>query len=410
MSEVKELPKGWEWKKLEKLGKIETGTTPSKSNTAFYGDEFPFYKPTDLEAGENVITSNDGLTKLGIDAARFVPENSILVTCIGATIGKTGLIKRGGCFNQQINAIVPLEDVDPKYLYYQIIGLHFQKQILNNASSTTLPIINKGKFKELLIAIPPSIKTQQAIVAKIEELFSEVEKGIETLRTAQQQLKTYRQSVLKWAFEGKLTNMASYSYCKIGDVTDMQAGVAFKKSEYSKDGIRLFQIANVSFNHTSWEQVEYLPNNYSKLYPELLLKNEDIVMALNRPLLNDKLKIGQINNSDLPAILYQRVGRFKFAKGQHSKYFLYFLQSSQFIKWLKEQLQGVNIPFINKSKLLGYDLYPNREFHEQLAIVEEIESRLSVADKMEESIATSLQQAEALKQSILKMAFEGRLV
>ena len=90
-----ELPEGWQFKKINELGRVETGTTPSKKNPNFYSDENPFYKPTDLNAGNSVVVSADGLSGLGLKEARFVPAYSTLVTCIGATIGKTGFIKKG---------------------------------------------------------------------------------------------------------------------------------------------------------------------------------------------------------------------------------------------------------------------------------------------------------------------------
>lgn len=198
-----ELPEGWKWVKVCDIAKVETGTTPSKSNPAFYGREYPFYKPTDLEAGENVFKSSDGLTKLGVDAARYVPENSILVTCIGATIGKTGFIKKGGGFNQQINAIVPNNGLNPKFIYYQTIGLHFQKQIIDNASATTLPIINKGKFQVLEMTICP-LEEQNQIVQEIENRLSVADKMEESINQSLQQAEALRQSILKKAFEGRL--------------------------------------------------------------------------------------------------------------------------------------------------------------------------------------------------------------
>jgi type I restriction enzyme, S subunit len=198
-------------------------------------------------------------------------------------------------------------------------------------------------------------------------------------------------------------------YFTIGDIIDMQSGVAFKKSEYSQNGVRLFQIANVSFNYIKWEEVEHLPENYIIKHPELLLNEGDIVMALNRPLLNDQLKIAQIKKSDTPAILYQRVGRFKFLIKHNPRYFLYFLQSPLFIKWLKEQLQGVNIPFINKSKLLGYNKYPKHTLDEQNSIVSKIEELFSELDKGIEELKTAQQQLKVYQQAVLKWAFEGRL-
>ncbi len=198
-----ELPEGWKWVKIKEIGRIETGTTPSKNNPAFYGTDYPFYKPTDLNAGNNVYKSVDGLSELGIKEARVVPEASILVTCIGATIGKTGFIKNGGGFNQQINAIVPSKEYVPKYIYYQAICSHFQKQITDNASATTLPILNKGKFEILEMVICP-LEVQHHIVQEIESRLSVADKLEETITTSIQQSETLRQSILKKAFEGRL--------------------------------------------------------------------------------------------------------------------------------------------------------------------------------------------------------------
>ena len=113
-----------------------------------------------------------------------------------------------------------------------------------------------------------------------------------------------------------------WEWAKLGDLIEMQSGVAFKKSEYTKEGIKLFQIANVSFNYTKWDDIEYLPNDYIDKYPHLLLNEGDIVMALNRPLLNNQLKIAELKVNDIPAMLYQRVGRFSFDERLDKKYFL----------------------------------------------------------------------------------------
>jgi type I restriction enzyme S subunit len=158
---------------IDDLGKIITGSTPSKSKSEFYGIEYPFYKPTDLNAGYNTRISIDGLSELGIQKARFLPENTILVTCIGATIGKVGIIRKAGACNQQINAIIPYDKLlNHNFIYFQTIAPKFQKEIMNNASATTLPILNKGKFEKLLFYICP-LPEQRAIVAKIEQLFSD---------------------------------------------------------------------------------------------------------------------------------------------------------------------------------------------------------------------------------------------
>lgn len=263
--------------------------------------------------------------------------------------------------------------------------------------------------KEFLL---PSLLEQRAIVAKIETLFSDLDKGIADITTAQAQLKVYRQAVLKKAFEGELTKGVQFQQSKIGDYCKIVSGKAFKKSEYSEQGVRLFQIANVSFNKIIWDKVAYLPDSYlgDEKLKALILEEGDLVMALNRPMLNNELKIGILGELDTPSILYQRVGKFLCNTSLSTKYLLYFLQSPIFIKWLSEELQGVNIPFINQSNLLGFSKFPFVETEVQHQIVRKIESCLSVCDKVEESLTESLEKAKTLRQSILKKAFEGSLL
>ena len=146
-----------------------TGITPSKSTQAFYGSEFPFFKPADLNDGYYVTKSKDGLSKEGINHARLLPEKSVLVTCIGATLGKTGLIRVKGASNQQINAIIPNRKIIlPEYLYYWFSSSYGFQSVTKNASFTTLPILKKSKFEKVKIPLP-KVEEQQMMLDVIGE-------------------------------------------------------------------------------------------------------------------------------------------------------------------------------------------------------------------------------------------------
>ena len=198
-----DIPESWEWVRLEDIGEIVTGSTPSKSDTSNYGCEYPFYKPNDLEQGFYTTKSHDNLSPKGMAAARELPIGSILVTCIGATIGKTGLIRTKGASNQQINAIIPNMAVDSEYLYYMIIGEYFQKSIKQRASSTTLPILNKGDFSKLLIPIPPK-EEQKRVTALILSLFDVVSNIENAALSLKDSVKTTKSKILDLAMQGKL--------------------------------------------------------------------------------------------------------------------------------------------------------------------------------------------------------------
>ena len=175
------IPEGWSLCQLGDIGEIITGNTPTKDIAEYYGDSIPFYKPTDLDKGKCVKNASENLSILGFEQARKLPINSILVTCIGATIGKTGLITAEGSCNQQINAIIPNNAAFAEFVYYVCISDYLQEEIKQNASATTLPILNKRNFAKLLFPLPP-LPEQHRIVAKIEELFSkldQIEKSLE---------------------------------------------------------------------------------------------------------------------------------------------------------------------------------------------------------------------------------------
>ena len=164
-----ELPEGWVWLRLGDCGYTQTGGTPSKTNPAFFGNEIPFIKPADIE--KNIVNyANEGLSLLGADnLGRIAPAGSILMVCIG-TIGKCGYIDRPCSFNQQINSLSPYLN-QTQFLWLTLSSSYFQKLAWEKSSSTTIAILNKGKWELLPIPLAPE-NEQQRIVAKVDELMA----------------------------------------------------------------------------------------------------------------------------------------------------------------------------------------------------------------------------------------------
>jgi type I restriction enzyme S subunit len=217
------LPSNWTTVTVGEIGEIVTGNTPPKSDSRNYGPYMPFVKPPEL-MNCVIAAAEDGLSKVGSEIARVLPANSILVSCIG-NLGKTALNSVPVAFNQQINAIVPFEGVNPKFVFYQTQSVAFRRQLEELASATTIAIVNKGKFQSITCNLAPQ-NEQKRVVTKIEELLSELDKGIDSLATAREQIRGYRQSVLKYAFEGKLTeNWRTHRYeeMELADARGFQA-------------------------------------------------------------------------------------------------------------------------------------------------------------------------------------------
>ena len=200
-----EIPEGWVWCRLGEIQQVITGSTPTKKNNKLYGNDYPFYKPTDLDQAYYVVSAINNLSSLGYEGSRKLPKKSILITCIGATIGKTGFIRREGTCNQQINAILPNNNISSEYSYFVCISSFFQNNIVRNASATTLPILNKSKFEDLFFPLPP-LAEQHRIVQKIEQLFALIDIIEVNKKALEKLIEQAKSQVLSDAVAGKLTH------------------------------------------------------------------------------------------------------------------------------------------------------------------------------------------------------------
>jgi type I restriction enzyme S subunit len=409
MSKIKDIPKNWEIMQLKEACEVVTGTTPPKADKSNYGSSIPFFKPPHL--WDSIISETDEmLSNTGASKARIVPPNTVLVTCIG-NLGRTGLVNKKAAFNQQINAILENDILTGKFIFYQAQSPNFKNQLEKLATGTTVSIVNKGNFETINICIPP-LPEQQAIVSKIEELLSKLENGKQQLLTAQQQLKVYRQSLLKWAFEGKITNKnvkegelpkgwkfeelknlcvikrgkskhrprnepalygGKYPFIQTGDIREVKGGYIKKYSQ--------------TYSELGFQQ--------SKLWPKGTLC---ITIAAN---------IGETAILDFDACFPDSVvGLLSDEKLLLNNYTNYFFIShkSKLEKLAPATAQkNINVDILEKVRI------PLPSIEEQQHIVSELESKLTVCDKIEETICQSLLQAETLRQSILKKAFEGNL-
>src|SRR6185312_16006436 len=204
LMEQTKLPKDWKWVKLGEVCKLKNGF--AFKSTEYKNEGVPVIRISDIKSG--LVTADKSVKvvpRKGYEEY-LVFENEILVAMSGATTGKFGIFKskEKAYQNQRVGKfkILKKENLDNDFLLYQLHAL--KRQIEKDAYGGAQPNISSGKIEAMEILLPP-IPAQLAIVSKIEELYSEIENGIKSLFTAQQQLKTYRQSVLKWAFEGKLT-------------------------------------------------------------------------------------------------------------------------------------------------------------------------------------------------------------
>jgi type I restriction enzyme S subunit len=425
MVENKEMPDGWALVKLSDLvvdpkKDLVDGPFGSDLKADEYTDTgVPVFKIQNIKANQFLDKKINYITK---EKAKSLSRHSfisgdLIITKLGYPLGlcckvpekyKYGIIV-ADLMRLRPNRLV----VYDQFLIYAINSNVVQNQFKAITKGTTRPRVNLTIVRDIELALPP-LTEQHRIVAKIEELFSSLDKGIENLKTAQQQLKVYRQAVLKWAFEGKLTN----KNVKDGELPegwrkDVVKNIALsiqygytESSSKEKIGPKFLRITDIQDYRVNWDDVPYcLIDEEAK--QKYLLEDGDLVFARTGATVGKSFLIkGEIPESIFASYLI----RLRFPKQINDKYVWYYFQSPFYWSQIVDKQVGIGQPNVNGTKLGRLEIIIPRTLEEQKILVAQIESRLSVCDKIAESIEQSLSESESLRQSILKKAFEGKLV
>ncbi|MCE2667854.1 MAG: restriction endonuclease subunit S [Microcystis sp.] len=375
--------------------------------------------------------------------------------------------------------------LNKRYLFYYFTQASFKREARRNMTGSAGQLrVPKKYFESVEIPLPP-LPEQHRIVEKIEELFSELDDGVASLKKALEQLKTYRQAVLKWAFEGKLTekwrnthqdsledgdtlleqikaerkrhyqqqledwkqalkewenngketkkptkpqqpkdlppltkeelsNLPSlpngWMWVKLEDITNITGGIA-KNSKRNALSIKLpyLRVANVYANFLDLNEVYEIGLRQEEVEKFLLVKNDLLIIEGNGSI--DQIgRVAIWNDKINPCVHQNHVIKARPHTNTNPLFSLYFLLSHQGRKFIKKQAGSTSgLYTLSLSKVRNLNI-PFCSLQEQTKIVQEIESRLSVCDQLEATLTENLDKAEALRQSILKRAFEGKLV
>ncbi len=374
------------------LGRIisfEKGKKPNKIASELQQGYLPY---VDIEAFET------GTVKKFTSGEKCLAceDGDILIVCDGSRSGLVGYAIHG--FVGSTLAKISCEVLLDQYLFYFLQGKY---RLLNtNKKGTGTPHLNPTLLRQQKIVVPP-IEEQQRIVTRIEELFSELDSAVETLQKAKQQLEVYRQAVLKEAFDGFAEKTTVREITSI--VTSGSRGWA---KYYSDNGAMFIRIGNLTHSGIGidFSDIEHLclPENAEGRRSRLV--QGDILVSITA----DLGSIGLIPDNIGEAYINQHIALVRFNNKKQSRFMAWYFRSDCGQKELLKNKRGAG-------KLgLGLDdirdsLVPVVSDEVAELTVANIESRLSVCDGIERTINETLQQAEAMRQSILKMAFEGNL-
>lgn len=199
---MSDLPSGWSAATLEDVATWSSGGTPSRSNPAYYTGTIPWFKTGEL--GPRVLMDSEEYISeeaLNASSAKIFPRGSVALAMYGATIGKTSILGVDATTNQACAVGIP-EALSAEFLYYFLISQ--EKAFIDAGKGGAQPNISQGIVKAWPLILPP-LAEQARIVAKLEELLSDLDAGVAELKAAQKKLAQYRQALLKAAVEGALT-------------------------------------------------------------------------------------------------------------------------------------------------------------------------------------------------------------
>lgn len=464
------IPENWVQTTLEEVAKWGSGGTPSRRKPEYFQGEIPWIKTGELGA-MYIFDAKEKITEEAVaqSSAKIFPKGSVGIAMYGATIGKLSIWGIDASTNQAcaVGLSTPFL-LDNKFLYYYLASQ--KRKLIKEGKGGAQPNISQGLLKSWPISLPP-FNEQKRIVAKIEELFTKLDAGVASLQVAQAQLKTYRQALLKHAFEGKLTaQWRADNADKLEDAQTLLQRIQTKRQARHQAELAAWE-ANGKQGQKPRPLKELPPLTPAELadLPELpagwawASMSEVWLESILGKMLDKQKNRGEFKpylrniNVRWGSFDIDNLLEMRFQADEHERYGLkegdlviceggepgrcavWKSKSHQGMK-IQKALHRVRFPetvnpfFVQKyfelcasSKRLENFFTGTTIKHltgqglaklpvticslaEQNEIIAQLEARLSVVDQVEQTITNALHQSEALHQSILKKAFAGQLV
>lgn len=411
MVELK-IPSEWTKVNLSDIADVDLGKTPKKSDYLSVGD-YKIVKFRDVDySGIDWSKDKDGFVgESSIGNLRDLKLHDVLIT---ASAHSSEHIGKKICFvtklpkdykeiyfcGELLGISGKVGFLSPKFCFYYFLSHAGYKEIQSHVKGVHL---TSGQARNMRIPFTSSPE-QDRVIEIIEELFSDLDNAIENLKKAKEQLRVYRRSILKKAFIGK------WNKVPLQNVSEAVGGCAFKSSSFKEQGVyQVIRIGNVRpglirFNVSPI----FLDSIDGKTASKYLLIPGDVIISLTGT--RKKRDYGYTAVvKERHLLLNQRLAYLRFNETCLPEFFLYYSWTESFKdSFFASETGNVGQGNVGMKAIQSTEI-PLPSIQEQKQIVQSIESRFSVCDMMEESLVENLQKAEALRQSILKQAFEGNL-
>lgn len=383
----------WIESSLGEVCKITLGQSPLSTDCNNQKKGLPFFQ------GKAEFTSKYPIPRVWCAKPKKIANAGSILLSVRAPVGSTNVAFEKCGIGRGLAALE--YDLCQDFILFYLKAI--EQELDSKGTGTTFRAISGDILRNQKIPLPP-LPEQRAIVKKLESLFSSLDAGVADLKKAQQQLKVYRQAVLKKAFEGELTN-SEMELISLANLTTILGDGLHGTPKYSDFGEYYF----INGNNLREGKIILKPetkrvdkSEFEKYKKNL--GNSTILVSINGTIGNTAF----YNNENV--VLGKSACYFNLNDDIDKYYIRYNLTTKQFLHYAINNATGSTIMNVGLRTMREYLVPVPKNRNEQHQIVKQIESRLSVCDSIEQNIKESLEKAEALRQSILKKAFEGSLL
>lgn len=263
---------------LGDVAKVVTGKTPPKSNPIYFGGVVPFVTPAELDLNDPVIESKTYLSEQGAQKVNTIPKDSVMVSCIGS-LGKVGISGTDLCTNQQINSLVfDPSKVWPRYGYHYCKLLKPYLEAI--APSTTLPIVNKSRFSEITIPLPP-LPEQKRIAVILDKADQIRRKRRQAIKEAQELIP----AIFYDMFGDPIINNKGWDSDSIGNnIEFLTSGSRGWARYYSEKGDKFLRIQNVKYNQLILDDIAFVDPPDTTEAKRTKVKQGDMLISITADL------------------------------------------------------------------------------------------------------------------------------
>lgn len=362
-----------------------------------------------IEIGDINLEHKDYVykNKKSIKGSKKANKGDIIISKVRPTRGAISIIKEDELNVSNAFCILRIKGaIIPKYLCYILNQKSFLDYLGSKEKGTMYPSCKSEDILNYKIKFPESKQEQHSIVQEIEKQFTRLDEAVKSLKVVKEKIEVYREAVLKDIFYGENKKFSEIISKEKYSMKRGPFGGSLKKEIFVPKGYKVYEQKNAIKNNFDIGSYFITPEKFKEM-EAFSINPGDLIISCSGTI----GRIAEVPKNAQEGIINQALLKITLDNKKILKdYFIYLFESPYIQRYLIKVSRGVaikNVPSVKEMKEIDF---PVPSLQDQQKIVQEIESKFSVIDKVEETVNQALIKTEQLRKSILKIAFEGKLI